>query len=145
MFRLIVDVALLRGMKQGLPGGHRVLETVEQSTPTERVGEIFRGNPVESVHPALQATVGGVAVLDVPDAIAIRTIVAGPEMARFDTQVCGHDPVAGIAVRPARDRSVSQCGAPRRRHRGAPQLIQDRVGNRTGGPRCLEARGRPLR
>jgi hypothetical protein len=40
---------------------------------------------------------------------------------------------------------VSQCGAPRRRHRGAPQLIQDRVGNRTGGPRCLEARGRPLR
>ena len=82
MFSSDVDVLGSEGMKQELLGRHGILEAIEQAAPTEVVVRVLGGDPVKPNHPAFQAAVVGIHILNVPDAIASRPVVARHEPPR---------------------------------------------------------------
>ena len=98
MFRLAVDILRLQGVEQKLLGSYRILEAVEQSAPAEIVAEVLGGYPMESAHPAFQAAALGVDVLDMPNAFAAGSVVAGHETACLNAQARGHYAVTGVTV-----------------------------------------------
>lgn len=98
MFNSNVGVLGSEGMKQELLGRDGILEAIEQAAPAQVMMKVLGGDPVKPNHPALQAAVVGIHILNVPDAIASRPVVARHKPPRCKAQVGRDAPVTGIAV-----------------------------------------------